>query len=66
MDPVTLSLILSLIAATVKLAPEVVKLIERATAGEKISPEEIAATQVAVDASVDRWNKAGQKPGQES
>jgi hypothetical protein len=65
MDPVTLSLILSLVAATVKLAPEVVSLIQRAQAGEKISPEEIAATRAMVQTSVENWKSSG-KPAKES
>lgn len=63
MDPVTLSLILALIQVAYKLAPEVVALIERARAGEKITPAEVEATQRAVLASVDRWKRAGDKPG---
>ncbi len=62
MDPITLSLILSLIAATVKLAPEVVDLIVRAQAGEKISPEEIERHRGLANDAADRWNKAFNAP----
>jgi|GEM_PF-4881979 len=65
MDPVTLSMILGLIGATVRLAPEVVGLISRAQAGEKITPEEIERTRAMVDASVGRWKKSGDAPGKD-
>lgn len=65
MDPVTLSLILALVQATVKLAPEVIDLINRARSGEKITPAEIERTEALVKASVDRWNASGDKPAKE-
>jgi hypothetical protein len=52
-------LILGLIERTVKLAPEVVKLINRLRSGEEITKEEIERTEALVKGAVDRWNAAG-------
>ena len=58
-------LILALIERAVALAPEIVSLIERLRAGEEITPEEIERVEALVNDSVQRWNKAGDKPEKE-
>ena len=65
MDPASLLLILGLIERTIVLAPKVVDLIRRVRSGEKITKEEIEATEKLVKGAVDRWNAAGAQPAKE-
>ncbi len=62
MDPASMLLILGLIERAFVLAPQIVDLIRRLKAGEKITPEEVARVEALVNLSVKKWKNAGETP----